>query len=220
METTLALATSLVVLSLYTTMYKPNQLASIVEKMVLGITIGQAMVANVLSIYADQVKPLATAFKPELIAAILVGAMYVTVLHRRLVSIFRGVMVITASVLISSGVAGTIAGVYTQVKTYGAAAVTTIGGVVMFITLLLSTAYFLYSSHFERGVASKAREVSRYMVFMCLGLMYGAEWFRWINVAVGWIIQVVTGPGIFLAAIFLAVVLLDALGILRKIVAS
>jgi len=143
--------------------------------------------------------------------AVGIGSLYVTVLSRRLVSIYRAVMMITAASMIASGIPGLVHGNYGSMVSYATEALKSPSGFVLLIVFVVTVFYFLYGIHFDRTGLRVLREMGRYAVFMGLALMVGVQWFRFMNQGVGWIIKIMDTQGIYVLGIFAVALLADSL---------
>jgi hypothetical protein len=215
----LSLMVAATILIIYSSLYKYNQWFSILEKLIVGITIGQAFYANLNSVYSGQILPLVGG-NTVLLLSVIIGGLYLCVLYRPLIGVYRAIMIVTAGAQLSQGIPGMMKSDFLSIQTYAQKALTNVNDFILLIVFVLAIFYFIYGAVFDRGGFRELRSIGRYAVFMCQGLMFGPEFFRYMNVVIGWFINIMSGPGVYLIPVAGAVILLDALGFLEGLKAS
>jgi len=198
---------TLSILGVYSHYYKDNPLYSIVESLTVGIYAGINVVESVRTIYFNELT--AVAGKPELIIPILLGIGVFTFFTQRLIGVYRTVLVLIAAnrvgLAISAELWSTMDRIYRMsMPQYG------VISLAYLICGTLSVTVWLYNRRFDQPLR-QVRRVGLFVILSAFGYNVGQQFVPRITSAIGAINTAITTDGIYVLAVVVVAIAVDAI---------
>jgi uncharacterized MnhB-related membrane protein len=197
---------ALVMLGSITALYKKNPLFSIIEHSIIGVVTAQALISQVNAFNTQVIDKVVTGADPYYIITIVLALFYFGAVLRPLRTLYRFVLTITMAIALGVGLSGRMVTSYNIIVTFSQW--TSIENVVMTIVLITTTLYFIYQKKLSAPL-KYPRQIGMWFLWIYFALGTVGMWGRFSDPMVGRMLDIATGPGIYIGAILLAVILID-----------
>lgn len=197
---------TLSILGVYSHYYKDNPLYSVVENLTVGIYAGLNVVESIRTIYFQELT--AVSGKPELIIPILLGIGAFTFFTQRAIGIYRTILVLIAANRIGIAVSGEFWSHMERIfkmsmPEYG------VVSLVFLICGTLAMTVWLYNRKFDQPLG-RVRRVGIFVILCAFGYNIGQQFVPRITAAVGAINTAITTDGIYVLAVVMFAIAVDA----------
>ena len=205
--------TTLSVLAVYSHYYKDNPLYSIVESLTVGIYAGLNIVESIRTIYLNEVT--AVSASPELIIPILLGIGIFTFFTSRFIGVYRSILVLIAANRVGLSLAAPLWSNLDRIYRMSSPEY----GLISIFYLIFGTlaiTVWLYSRKFDRPLR-QVRRVGLFIILSAFGYNVGQQFVPRITSAIGAINTAITTDGIYVLAVIIIGIAIDAIFGWRKL---